>query len=174
MGHCCVGRQPNTTNLLTHPGRQVSKPRKISWHLNLGPIGYPETSVTCCITTQKSAQLEEALDRTLWRTRFGRGYVPFAKTDYAPNESSKISPLSGQVLFPPVHYLVRLDRSATSPSPPQSALLCTDCTDESTLHFQCWTYWAIIARRCAHTKQERFWSVKSYLPVRLMLFKRLF
>jgi hypothetical protein len=30
---------------------------------------------------------EEALDLTLWRTRFGRGYGPVVNTDYGMNES---------------------------------------------------------------------------------------
>ena len=105
--------------------------------LKYGTDMLSETSVTRCITTQKSAHLETALDRTLWRTRLGRGYVPVAKADYAPNDRSKISPLSDQAMSAPVHYLVRLDGSAISPSPPQSVLLHTDRTDESTLHFQC-------------------------------------
>jgi hypothetical protein len=29
---------------------------------------------------------EEALDRTLWRTHFGRGYGPVSKTNYETNE----------------------------------------------------------------------------------------
>jgi hypothetical protein len=29
---------------------------------------------------------EEALDRTVWRIRFGRGYGPVVKTDYRMNE----------------------------------------------------------------------------------------
>jgi hypothetical protein len=29
---------------------------------------------------------EEALDRTVWRTRFGRGYGPVVKTAYGMNE----------------------------------------------------------------------------------------
>jgi hypothetical protein len=29
---------------------------------------------------------KEALDRTLWRTRFGRGYGPVVKTDYGMDE----------------------------------------------------------------------------------------
>jgi len=29
---------------------------------------------------------EEALDRTLWRTRFGRGYGPVLRTYYRMNE----------------------------------------------------------------------------------------
>jgi hypothetical protein len=29
---------------------------------------------------------EEALDRSWWRTRFGRGYGPVVKTDYGKNE----------------------------------------------------------------------------------------
>ena len=58
----------------------------------MGSTGCLETSVTRCITTQKSAHLEEALDQTLWRTRY-RGYGPVAKTDYARNSRIKISPL---------------------------------------------------------------------------------
>jgi hypothetical protein len=93
---------------LIYPGRPVPKPRRIFRPFNLGPIGCSETSVTLCITTQKSAQLEEALYRNLWKTRFGRGCVTVAKTDYAQNRSSKISPQSDQALTAPVHYALRL------------------------------------------------------------------
>jgi hypothetical protein len=31
---------------------------------------------------------EKALDRTMWRARFGRGFGPCRKTDYSMNELS--------------------------------------------------------------------------------------
>jgi hypothetical protein len=72
-----------------------------------------------------------------------------------------------------VLYLARLDGPATSPSPRQDWLLYTDRTEESALHFRCWAWWAIIARTCAHTKHDRFWSVTSCWPARLMTFKKM-
>jgi hypothetical protein len=45
-------------------------------------------STGCCGTTSSLywKLKEEALDRTLWRTRFGKGYDPVVKTDYGTKE----------------------------------------------------------------------------------------
>jgi hypothetical protein len=94
---------------LIYPAHHVSKPRRILRPFNLRPIDCPETSVNRCITTQKRAYLKEALYHTLWRTAFERHCVPVAKTDCAPSDSSKISPLSDQALSAPVHLPVRLE-----------------------------------------------------------------
>jgi hypothetical protein len=119
--------------LLSYPDRHVSKPRTIFRPFNLGSIGCQEASVTRCITTQNSAHLKEALFRILWRTRFGRDCVPFAKIDNALYDSSKIPPCTdctcSLAASPP--------GSATSPSPRQYVLLHMDRTDKSTVHIQC-------------------------------------